>query len=80
MNKDLVAAMHSELSLAVNWNCVKNKQRDLTEMSPMYEHIWKNLSGLGWQDLQVAWDHEVWEEFKQAHSHKFQNLKATSDS
>ena len=80
MNKDLVAAMHSEFSLVVNWNCVKNKQRDLKEMSPMYEHIWKNLSGLGWQDLQVAWDHEVWEEFKQAHSHKFQNLKATSDS
>ena len=75
MNKDLVAAMQTEFGLTVDGNCVKNKQRDLEDTFQNYEKVRKSLSGLGWQDSQVVWDPEVWEDFKRAHPHKAVDLE-----
>ena len=75
MNKDLVSAMQREFGLSVDGNCVKNKQRDLEDTFQTYEKVRKNLSGLGWQDSQVAWDPEVWEEFKRHHPDKAADLE-----
>ena len=74
MNKDLVAAMQREFGLSVDANCVKNKQRDLEDSFQNFEKVRKSISGLGWQDSQVAWDPEVWEEFKRSHPHRAADL------
>ena len=75
MNKKLVSQLQEHFGVVADAQSIKNKLRDLEVAFNTCEKARKGISGLGWVDSQVAWDPQVWDEFKQAHPAKAADLE-----